>query len=259
MRIANGALAAAALSSVGWLLAAGSRAPAQDPAGELPPPTLTVTGDAEVSARPDLAVVELGATAQAQQATAAQGQVNETMQRAISALTDAGVPRPNIRTSGISLQPVYSQPPRGQQGAEDQTPRIVAYRASNTVRVQVDDVSAVGDVIDAGVGVGANQLAGLSFELRDETPQRLQALREAVATAQRKAEALAEAAGVRLTSVQAIEEGGVQIASPMDRRARAMSFEAGAPVEPGQVRVDASVTLEYRIAPREGGGGGSPR
>ncbi len=238
------------------VLATGGLGVVQDRGPESMPPTLTVTGDAEVSSKPDRAVVELGATAQAPQASAAQRQVNEAMQRAVAAIVETGVARQSIRTTGISLQPVYSQPQRDQQQVEEYVPRIVAYRASNTVRILVDEPSAIGGVIDAGIAAGANQLESIAFELRDDTPQRLDALRAATRTARQKAEALAEAAGVQLLSVQAVREGGGQIVSPMQTRARAMSFEAGTPVEPGEVRVSASVSLEYRIAPVGSGGGG---
>lgn len=233
------------------MLAAGWLVPLQE---EDPPemrPSLTVSGDAEVAAEPDLAVVRLGATAQAPAAATAQQQVNEVMQRAISAIREAGVPEKQIQTTGLSLQPVYSHPRRGSPDEEPQEPKIIAYRASNTVRVEVDDIASVGPVIDAGIGAGANELQGIFFELKDDTPQRAQALRQAVKSARHKADALAEAAGVRLLAIQHIQEGGVQIVSPMSHRAEAMAFEASTPIQPGQVQVSASVTLTYRIAPSE--------
>jgi uncharacterized protein YggE len=213
------------------------------------PPTLTVGGEAEVDAEPDRASVSLGATAQAATAATAQDQVNQVMSQAVAALRELGIPEGKIRTTGITLYPVYSDTRRPVQGGEQETPRIIAYRASNSVRVEVDDPAAIGGVIDAGTRAGANELSGISFDLRDDTEQRAEALRLAAANARKKADALAAGAGVRLAAVQTIVEGGVQTMPVYQRGEIRMAMEASsAPVSPGQVRVQASVTITWRIA-----------
>jgi uncharacterized protein YggE len=118
-------------------------------------PFLTVNGEGQVPAAPDQAVLRLGAAAQAQEAAAAQEMVNEIMQRALQAIKAVGIPPERITTVGLSLWPVYTQH-RPKSGEEPGVPKIAAYRASNTIRVQVDDLSAVGRVIDAGVAAGSH-------------------------------------------------------------------------------------------------------
>src|SRR5690606_34919485 len=93
--------------------------------------TLTVSGQGEVAAEPDRATVRLGAEAQAATAQAAQSQVNEVMQRALQRIRAAGIEERAIQTTGLRLSPVYER----QRPGDDDAPRIVAYRASNTVRV----------------------------------------------------------------------------------------------------------------------------
>src|SRR5690606_33069280 len=129
----------------------GRGAELQQPEREREEPFLRVAGEAQAAAEPDRAVVTLGATAQAQEARAAQEQVNGAMQRVVAAIEEAGVPEGRIQTAGLALHPVYSQPPRGPQ-SEDTEPRIVGFRASNTVRVQVEEPRAIAGVIDAGLG-----------------------------------------------------------------------------------------------------------
>ena len=67
--------------------------------------------------------------------------------------------------------------------------------------------------------------------------QRQEALRLAVQEARSKAEAIADALGVRLGPVQQVNESGVSIIRPQAYYARggAMMAEASTPVEPGQV------------------------
>jgi uncharacterized protein YggE len=251
------------LSPIGYIvgilmtaLAAAGQATAPD--DRVPrPPTLTVNGDADVSVRPDEATIELGALAQAEQASAAQQRVNEIVAKATEAIVALGVPQDRISTTQITLQPVYSQPdPRPRpdgRGVEPAEPRVVGYRAGNVVRVRLNDLSKVGPTIDAGVASGANQLQNLWFGLSDDADARKRALTAASAEARAKAQAIADALDVRLVSIHEVTEGGVHVLRPQANRMMdmAVAAEVATPVQPGQVTVNASVTLTYRIAPRE--------
>ncbi|HWN95141.1 MAG TPA: SIMPL domain-containing protein [Methylomirabilota bacterium] len=206
---------------------------------------MTVTGTGETTAAPDHAVVRLGATAQAEEAAAAQISVNEVMQKALAEIERIGIVRRSIRTSGLTLMPIYA-PQKPDRAIE---PRVVAYRAGNTIEVIVEDTKLVGKVIDAGLGAGANRLEGVSFGLRNDLPQRTAALRAAVDEARTKAQTIARALDVPLGSVREVIEGGVQVFRP-ERFATARGMMADAmqtPVEPGEVRVQASVTIHYDI------------
>ena len=220
---------------------------------EKSPPTLTVTGHGEVSAPPGRATVRLGAVAQAQQAADAQSQVNQVMDRALERLKALNVPPEHITTVGLLLTPVYSGRKPG-MAEEPSEPRIVGYRANHTIKVEVDDPKKIGEVIDAGVAAGANQLEGISFELKDDTKQVEQALRMAAGEARAKAEAIADAMHIRIVSVEDVLEGGVNIVPPSVSLARTYAAEAATPVQPGQVEVRASVTVRYRIADIERSG-----
>lgn len=229
--------------------------------GPMPPPgphgghhadmsTIVVTGHGEVSQRPDTAVVRLGATAQAATAAAAHAQVNQAVAASIEKIRALGVPDERISTASLSIYPVYAeQQPR----REPVEPRIAAYRASQTIRIELDDLNVVGPVIDTAVASGANQFESLTFELRNDAEARRQALRLATQDARAKAQALAEALEVGLGGVyQAAEQGVVVpvVRAEFAMRAGMMADAAPTSVEPGQLRVQASVMLTYRIEPR---------
>ena len=222
------------------------------------PPSIIATGRGESKAAPDRAVVRLGAAVQAEQAQAAQDQVNAIVARAIDALKKAGVTEKDIQTTDASLHPVYADGgpiPLDQRG-QPREPRITGYRASNVVQVGVNDVAKVGAVIDAGVNAGANQLQGVTFELKDDAKARAEALAKAVEKAKADAQTIAAALGVTLGPVEEAFAGG-DVVFPQPRY-RALAMEAmaagGAPVQPGEVDVNATITLRYRIA----GGGRGP-
>jgi len=197
-------------------------------------------------AAPDQAVVRLGATAQAAEAAAAQSSVNEVMEKALNQIETAGVPKRSIRTRGLTLAPVYA-PQRPERAAE---PRVVAYRAGNIIEVTVDDIKLVGRVIDAGLSAGANRLEGVTFRLKNDLQQRNDALKSAIEEARTKAQTMARALEVPLGAVREVVEGGVHIV-PQERFAAARAVMAGdamqTPVEPGEVRVQASVTIHYDL------------
>ena len=231
------------------LIAASTSAPAQEPARKDISDSrriLTVTGNGEAMAAPDHAVVRLGASAQAEEAAAAQISVNEAMEKALAAIEKVGIAKKSIRTSGLTLTPVYS-PNRPDRATE---PRIVAYRAGNTIEVTVEDIKLIGKVIDAGLNAGVNRLEGVSFGLKNDLEQRRTALMKAVEEAQAKARTMARALDVSLGSVREVVEGGVHIFRP-ERFAAARGLMAAdamqTPVEPGEVRVQASVTIHYDI------------
>ena len=233
----------------------GARASAQEPtlrgdhAHAEKTPMLTVSGQGEVFAPPDRATIRLGAEAQAPDAAAAQSAVNATMQKALTEIQNTGIPDKAIQTTGLNLSPLYA--PR-KPGHEAEPPRVIGYRASNTIQIQVDDLARVGKVIDAGVAAGANRLQGVSFDLQNDLPHRRRALSLAAQEAKTKAETLAAALQVELVKLREATEGGVSIIPRQESFAasRVMAMDAApTPVQPGEVRVQASVTVRYEIAP----------
>lgn len=229
-----------------------SAASAQQPPPDRPP-TLTVSADATIHVTPDQATVRFGAEQQADTAQAAQQQVDQALQKAITDLQQLGIADHDIQTAGMTLSPVYSQPSREPQ-SESSTPHVVAYRASQTLAVTVSDLGLAGKVIDTGMSAGLDRIESLSFGIADPTPARLQALGDAMGKARRHAEALAKAAGQRLAGVRSVQESGGSTPTPrFEMAARRMT--AGTPVEPGQLDVTASVVVEYRIEPTGGTGG----
>jgi len=228
------------------LLMAGSVAAAQG-AGGAEAPTIVVTGSGDVSAAPDRAVVNLGAVAEAKQAIEAQKQLNQIMQRVVKDFKAMGIADEKIRTDRLSLYPVYSNPGR-KTDQEPEAPRIVSYRAATTVRVQVDDLERVGSVIDTGITAGANQLANLSFELRDDGKYRREALKLATQEARVKAEAIAAAMNLQLGEVVEIREEGARMPYSTERKYAAPA-SAGTQIQPGQIEVSAGVSIRFKLNP----------
>ncbi len=147
---------------------------------------LTLSGRGEASARPDVALVSLGVQTQADEANAALEQNNRRMQALIDALKNAGVADEDIQTQALRLQPRYQETERGGPG------EIVGYKASNTVQVRIQDLDALGQMIDTAVSVGGNRITGIRFEISDPAGLLEQAREAAWNDAESKATQLAQ-------------------------------------------------------------------
>jgi hypothetical protein len=208
---------------------------------------ISVTGDGEVRAEPDMATVTVGVSQTGATSGEAMDAVNRTLAAVISSVRALGIESRDIQTSGLSLQPVY----RNTQRTNDQPPEIVGYRASNSLTITVRNLSQAGPVLDAAVAAGANSIGGIRFGITDTDTLKRQALASATADAESKARAIAASAGVSLAGVLSITESSVSVPRPVAdtafRAAPAPEASAPTPVEGGELVVRARVQASYRI------------
>ena len=201
---------------------------------------LTVTGSARVEAVPDLATVTAGVETQGATAAESLRANSAAMEGVLKALDGAKVARADVQTSELSVNPILDNPQDG--GA----PKVTGFQASNMVTVKVRDVAALGGIIDAVTGAGANRLYGVGFDVSDPKPVLDKARQEAVADARHKAELFAGAAGVKLGAVLSMQEGGGGGGGPVPMFARA-DMAAAPPVEAGTVTLSADVQVVFAI------------
>lgn len=205
-------------------------------------PVVTVTGRGEVAAAPDEATVTVGVTTQAPEASVAMRDNAAAMGAVLAQLAGLGIAERDLQTTALSLQPRWDH-----RQTEDGQPRITGFVATNMLTVRVRDLDALGAVLDTTLGEGANTLGGLTFGISDDRALRDEARRAAVADATEKARVLTEAAGVALGRIEAIVEGG-GVGGPFPRARMDMAMEAAVPVAPGELTLDATVTITWSLA-----------
>jgi len=161
--------------------------------------TISVTGIGMAKTKPDRALISLSVVTQAESAEEAVYQNAVKVNHVYESLKAVGVVESRIENSAYSLTPVLDYSNRD-------TPRIMGYTCSSTVKVTVEDLNRVGKVIDNAVSVGVNYVSSLQFTVSDEELYRLEleALRNAVKDADSKARVIANAAGVTLTNLISI-------------------------------------------------------
>ncbi|MDM7256108.1 MAG: SIMPL domain-containing protein [Paracoccus sp. (in: a-proteobacteria)] len=202
---------------------------------------LSVTAEGSARTAPDMATISLGVTTQAE--TAAQALAdNSTSQRAvIDKLKAEGVEAKDIQTSGLNLSPVQSY-------SDGKPPVVTGYQVSNVVTVQMRDLDRLGGLLDALVAAGANQVQGISFGRDDAQAAEDEARVDAIAEARRRAEVMAQAAGVRLGPILSISEGTASY-GPAPVMMRAEASMGGTPVEQGELTVTAQVNVVFGLLP----------
>lgn len=204
---------------------------------------LTVQGAATVSLEADTATISLGIRQFAPEVRDAQQAVNRSMDAVIAALTEAGVDRASLYTNSIYIYPEYDY--------SSDTERIRGYSASNSLTIVTRDIENVGAYIDAAFDAGANTLDDVSFSASDTQAAYDEALEKAVAEARRKAQVLADAAGLELGGIVRVAEGdyyGYGAPVLYARSTEAVEEEdAGTQVIAARQQVSASVTVEFEV------------
>ena len=98
-------------------------------------------------------------------------------------------------------------------------------------------------MVDAAVGAGANNVDGPSLDTSDKSSLYDDALKQALADAKGKAQAIATASGLGITGVEKVTEGGQ--ANPVPYFGPAKVAAADVTIEPGTQQIQASVTVTY--------------
>jgi len=209
--------------------------------------SITVTGQGEVSVEPDMATVIIGVQAEAEVAADALDVASAATANILATLDVEGVLAEDIRSGAIRLNPRYSQ------SVLSSGTQISGYQAVNSIEVRVNDLDALGGLLAAVVGDGANRLDGVQFGLQDPQVAMDEARRRAVAEGARLAALYASAAGVSLGELTMLNEGGSGGYRPVIAEARQMEMAASSPqydvpISAGKIELNASITMVYTIA-----------
>jgi len=204
--------------------------------------TLDVTGHGEAHAPPDMATIELGVVTQGTTAADAMHSNAEAMTRVIDALKARGIEAKDIQTSSLTLSPQYAY-------AQNSAPRLSSYQASNQVTVTADDLTKLGQVVDAVVNAGATSVSQIQFGLKAPGAAANVARFAAVKELQDKAAIYADAAGYHVRRLVNIsEQTAVRSPVPMVGVNRMATAEAApTPVETGQMTVTVDLTGEFEL------------
>ena len=206
---------------------------------------LSLSASGEAEAVPDEAFVELGVNSYAAAARAAQAANTKKIEAIVAALADLGVAAKDTQTRNLALQKVDYGPNKGQ------------YQASNVLRVRLRDAPRAGEAVTRATEAGANVIGGPSLRIADPEKANRGAYIAAYSAARTRAEAYAEAAGMKISRVLAIRDGGQGGGYPYPVAERAMISDAMAPrtvspppppsIRPGTTLTRVSVQVDFAL------------
>lgn len=212
-------------------------------------PRIMVTGQGSAQLAPDMALLQLTVTREAETAREALDANSAAMAEVIKDLREQGIAERDIQTDNFSIQPryVYQKP---KADGDNLPPRIVGYTVRNGLGVRVRDLDKLGAIIDRSVTLGVNQGGGISFTNDDPSAALEQARIAAVKDAAARASTLASAAGVKLGQVLEISEQSRNPAPVPMMRSKMMMADAAesVPVAAGENSYEVVVNLTYAIA-----------
>ncbi|MGD1952403.1 MAG: SIMPL domain-containing protein [Leptolyngbyaceae cyanobacterium] len=202
---------------------------------------LTVTGEGSESIPATLAQVQLGVTAQGENAQTVQQEIAQRSSAVVELLRSQNVDE--LQTTGIRLNPQYNY--------DGNQPRITGYTGSNTVSFQMP-TDEVGTLLDDAIATGANQIDSESYVAADDAidTARGTALQEATADAQAQADVVLQSLNLSSQEIIGIQVNNANPPMPIPFAAQARLAdavpEATTPVEGGEQTVNARVTLQIR-------------
>jgi uncharacterized protein len=206
--------------------------------------TIAVAGEGTATGTPDVATISLSVQSEARTAREAIDASSSAMAAVIDALKRIGIPENNLKTTGIQLNPMRARP----RPDDTQPPPVTGYQAVNSLSVTVEPAVKAGEALDVAIGAGANVAGGIQFAVKDDSEMQKRALDAAVKATRVKADAMAAAAGLRVTGIRTMtDEGGAGV--PVFRQeAQALTANAAGaapPVQPGELTLRARVRVVY--------------
>jgi hypothetical protein len=121
------------------------------------------------------------------------------------------------------------------------------YNVDNTIYIAVRDLTKLGDLLDASIRAGANTINSIQFDVADKTEALSQARAAAVENAQKQAQELVDATGVKLGDVQTISYyDSTPLSADYGKGGGAMAASS-VPVSSGQYQLTTTVTIVYEL------------
>lgn len=228
------------------LVAASGLARADDAAAQRR--SVNVTGQGEVSVKPDRAQLSLGVEASNAELKAAEAEVNKVVRAFLAEAKSLGLKDEQISTAGVSIQPEYVWDEKARRQ------KFNGYRASRQIVLRIDNLDRIGDLILAATKVGVNQVSAPQLYSTRAKDVAREALVKATEDARSKAQLLAATLGVKLGSVRNLSANDNSQPPPVMYKAMAARVEmadqggnAEMGFSAGEIKYNASVNADFDL------------
>ncbi len=218
--------------------------------------SITVTGEGEVQAVPDIGTFSFSVMAEGADAKTAQTKSAELVNAILKSLKEAGVDEKDVKNENYNLNPKYKyedKPCVNFSYCPPSNPVIDGYEVSQTVTVKVRNLDKAGDLISLSGEKGATNISSLAFTVDDEKVSKAEARTKAIADAKLKAEQLTKDLGVEIVKMTGYWENESPMYPMMNQgyggpemMSDAKSVSPEMPVGENTVKSTVSITYEVK-------------
>ena len=220
--------------------------------------TISVSGDGEAFAAPDISTVSFSVTSESLKAEDARKQADAKVKAILAFLKESGVAEKDIKTTGYNLYPKYEwqetkimcitypcpQPPGKQV--------LLGFEVNQSIEVKIRKIDDTGAILGGIADKGATNISGPMFTLENPDAVQAAARKEAIDKAEAKALQLARDLDVELVRIVSFNEGGNYYAygrGGMEKSVALDMMAANAPAEipVGENTFSSNVTIVYEI------------
>jgi len=237
--------------------------------------TISVSGEGDISTKPDLAVMDFSVVSEGKTVAEAMADNTKKMNAIVDVAKSLGVADKDLQTSGFNITPRYdyvkgtvTTPAAPEMAVSEPAisvpvdsmyypggKRVLSgYDITQTLTVKMRDMTKIGTIIEEVAAAGANQVGDLQFTLDDPDSVQAQARKKAIDDAKEKAKVLAAQLGVRLVRITSYSDGGYTPVYRLNYAAKDMAAGAGvaesapAPnIQTGENKITVNVSITYEI------------
>jgi uncharacterized protein YggE len=208
--------------------------------------SVTVSGQGEVRAEPDQAIVTIGVESRKPKLADARAEVTRTVEAVLKLTRDLKIDQKNVQATRISVQPEYNW----DNNARERT--LIGYFVSRQVEVDLRDLDKLGQLLERATDLGVNQIGDPRLDSSRRRDLERQALAKAVEDARLNGETIAKAAGGKLGAARSISASSGFVPPPMPMRMKAMAVgaeasDAAQSYQSGQMVFNGTVQVEYDL------------
>lgn len=211
------------------------------------PPSIAVSGEAEIHVVPDRARLSVAVEIDADRPDAAADGAHEVARDFVRRLDTLGIAERRVRSTALQVSPRMRWDDKRRQQVRD------GYRARRDVIVEIEDLALLGQVIDAAQRSGMTHVSPPELEASDADERQREALRLAGSKARDNARALAAGLGVELGNLLSASESQQSYRPPQPLAMRASADHAeSAPdmaLREGEIVFSARVDVRFAVAP----------
>lgn len=218
--------------------------------------TITVEGEGEVTAVPDIAVINISIQKESTTADEATSMLDESIKAVLAYLSENGIEDKDIKSEYGGIQPKYEKEriycvtypcPQPQT-------KITGYTATQNIDIKIRVADNANSVRAGLAELGITNITGPTFSIEDEDLLQEEARALAIKDAKEKAKRLSKDLGVRFGKIVSFYEDGDRYYPMAYSKTSAMGLdmemamdEAPAVLPKGEDKVYSKVNITFRI------------